>query len=300
MTSHAHHGHEHGNERRVLWALLLTVIFMAAEVAGGLLSGSLALLADAGHLLTDAAALGLAWHAFRVSRRPATPARSYGHARFQVLAALINGTALFVVAFWIITEAIARLRHPIEVLGGPMLLVASLGLAVNIAAYLILHGASRDNLNIKGALLHVMGDLLGSAAAILAAGVILLTGWTPIDPILSVLVALLILRGAWLLVGQSWHVLMEGAPEGLDVAALRRELPAQVPGVLDIHHVHAWSLTPERRLVTLHASIAEHADHDDVLHRMQSVLARQFSIEHATIQIERNHCTDEPHQHERE
>jgi cobalt-zinc-cadmium efflux system protein len=217
-----------------------------------------------------------------------------------VLAALINGTALFVVAFWIITEAIARLRHPIEVLGGPMLLVASLGLAVNIAAYLILHGASRDNLNIKGALLHVMGDLLGSAAAIVAAGVILLTGWTPIDPLLSVLVALLILWGAWRLVGQSWHVLMEGAPEGLDVAALRRELPAQVPGVLDIHHVHAWSLTPERRLVTLHASIAEHADHDDVLHRMQSVLARQFSIEHATIQIERNHCTDVPHQHDRE
>jgi cobalt-zinc-cadmium efflux system protein len=300
MTSHPHKGHEHGNERRVLWALLLTVGFMIAEVVGGLLSGSLALLADAGHMLTDAAALGLAWHAFRVSRRPATPARSYGHARFQVLAALINGTALFIVAFWIITEAVTRLRNPIEVLGGPMLLVASIGLAVNIAAYLILHGGSRDNLNIEGALLHVMGDLLGSAAAIVAAGVILLTGWTPIDPLLSVLVALLILWGAWRLVGQSWHVLMEGAPEGLDVAALRRELPAQVPGVLDIHHVHAWSLTPERRLVTLHASIAEHADHDDVLHRMQSVLARQFSIEHATIQIERNHCTDEPHQHERE
>jgi cobalt-zinc-cadmium efflux system protein len=300
MTEHAHHGHEHGNERRVLWALVLTVGFMVAEVVGGLLSGSLALLADAGHMLTDAAALGLAWHAFRVTRRPATPVRSYGHARFQVLAALINGAALFVVAIWIVTEAIARLRSPIEVLGGPMLLVASLGLAVNIAAYLILHGGSRDNLNIKGALLHVMGDLLGSAAAILAAGVILLTGWTPIDPILSVLVALLILRGAWLLVGQSWHVLMEGAPEGLDVAALRRELPARIPGVLDIHHVHAWSLTPERRLVTLHAAIAEYADHDDVLHRMQTVLATQFSVDHATIQIERNHCTDVPHSHDRE
>jgi cobalt-zinc-cadmium efflux system protein len=291
-----HHGHEHGNERRVLWALRLTVGFMAAEVVGGLLSGSLALLADAGHMLTDAAALGLAWHAFRVSRRPATPARSYGHARFQVLAALINGAALFLVAFWIILEAISRLRNPIEVLGGPMLAVASLGLAVNIAAYVILHGARRDNLNIRGALLHVMSDLLGSAAAILAACVILLTGWTPIDPILSVLVALLILRGAWLLLGQSWHVLMEGAPEGLDVAALRRELPALIPGVLDIHHVHAWSLTPERRLVTLHASIAEHADHDDVLHRIQMVLAKRFSIDHATIQIERNHCTDiDPH-----
>jgi cobalt-zinc-cadmium efflux system protein len=205
-----------------------------------------------------------------------------------------------VVAIWIITEAIARLRSPIEVLGGPMLLVASLGLAINIAAYLILHGASRDNLNIKGALLHVLGDLLGSAAAILAAIIILLTGWTPIDPILSVLVAILILRGAWLLVGQSWHVLMEGAPQDLDVVALRRELPARIPGVLDIHHVHAWSLTPERRLVTLHAAIAETADHDDVLHRMQTVLATQFSVDHATIQIERNHCTDVPHKHDRE
>ena len=292
-----HHGHEHGDERRVLWALLLTIGFMAAEVAGGLLSGSLALLADAGHMLTDAAALGLAWHAFRVSRRPASPARSYGHARFQVLAALINGGALFLVAFWIIIEAVARLRSPIAVLGGPMLLVAALGLASNIGAYFILHGSGRDNLNIRGALLHVVGDLLGSAAAIFAACVILLTGWTPIDPILSVLVALLILRGAWLLVGQSWHVLMEGAPEGLDIAALRRELPARIPGVLDIHHVHAWSLTPQRRLVTLHASIADHADHDDVLHRIQTVLASQFSIDHATIQIERNHCTDIDHKH---
>ena len=135
------------------------------------------------------------------------------------------------------------------------------------------------------------------AAAIVAACVILLTGWTPIDPILSVLVALLILRGAWLLFRQSWHVLMEGAPEGLDIAALRRELPARIPGVLDIHHVHAWSLTPQRRLVTLHASIAENADHDDVLHRIQTVLASQFSVDHATIQIERRHCTDVDHRH---
>ena len=185
------HGHEHGNERRVLWALLLTVTFMAAELIGGLLAGSLALLADAGHMITDAGALFLAWHAFRVSRRPATPDRSYGHDRFQVLAALINGAALFVVALWIIFEAAGRLRSPVAVLGGPMLLVAALGLAVNIAAYCILHGAGQDNLNIKGALLHVLGDMLGSAAAIVAACVILLTGWTPIDPILSVLVALL-------------------------------------------------------------------------------------------------------------
>ena len=291
------HGHEHGNERRVLWALLLTIAFMAAELIGGLLAGSLALLADAGHMITDAGALFLAWHAFRVSRRPATPDRSYGHDRFQVLAALINGGALFVVASWIIFEAVGRLRSPVAVLGGPMLLVAALGLAVNIAAYCILHGAGQDNLNIKGALLHVLGDMLGSAAAIVAACVILLTGWTPIDPILSVLVALLILRGAWLLFRQSWHVLMEGAPEGLDIAALRRELPARIPGVLDIHHVHAWSLTPQRRLVTLHASIAENADHDDVLHRIQTVLASQFSVDHATIQIERRHCTDIGHKH---
>jgi cobalt-zinc-cadmium efflux system protein len=289
-------GHRDGTvadgERRVFWALLITASFMLVEVAGGIISGSLALLADAGHMLTDSAALSLSWYAFRVSRRPSTPRHSYGQHRFQVLAALVNGATLIGIAVWIGIEAARRLFAPVEVLGGTMLAIGLLGLATNIAAFVILHGSDRENLNVRGAALHVLGDLLGSVAAIVAAAVILLTGWTPIDPILSVLVALLIVRSAWALIAKSWHVLMEGAPEGLDVEILRREMARAVDGVLDVHHVHLWSSTPEKVLITLHASISEGADHDIVLHRLQDVLAEQYDLRHATIQLERVGCTD--------
>jgi cobalt-zinc-cadmium efflux system protein len=273
--------------------LLITASFMFAEVAGGIISGSLALLADAGHMLTDAAALGLSWYAFRVSRRPSTPKHSYGQHRFQVLAALVNGATLIGIAVWIGIEAARRLFAPVEVLGGTMLVIALLGLAANIAAFVILHGGDRENLNVRGAALHVLGDLLGSVAAIIAAVVILLTGWTPIDPILSVLVALLIVRSAWSLIAKSWHVLMEGAPQDRDVAMLQLELARSVEGVLDVHHVHLWSLTPEKPLITLHANISQDADHDTVLHRLQDVLAKQYDLRHATIQLERAGCADD-------
>jgi cobalt-zinc-cadmium efflux system protein len=295
---HLNHSHVHqavgsDNQRRVLWALCLTGGFMMVEVIGGFLSGSLALLADAGHMLTDTAALGLSWCAFRVTRQPATPERSYGHARFQVMAALINGATLIGISLWILIEAVERVLDPAAVLGLPMLSIAVIGLLVNVGAYWILSRGSQENLNVRGAALHVLGDLLGSIAAISAALVILLTGWTPIDPLLSVLVAVLILRSAWILVSQSWHVLMEGAPEWLDVRELRQALTSTVPGVLDIHHVHAWSLVPERPLITLHATVARDADHDAVLHALQHLLAQRFRIEHATIQIEREICTDQ-------
>lgn len=287
---HGHHHHHHGNERRVLWALLLTGGFMVAEVAGGLLSGSLALLADAGHMLTDTAALALSLAAFRASRRPETVSHSYGQHRFQVLAAFLNGAALIAIAVWIAFEAVERLLQPVPVLGGTMLVVAGLGLAVNLVAFLILHGGDRDNLNMRGAALHVLGDLLGSVAAIAAAIIILFTGWTPIDPILSVLVCGLVVKSAWLLLSRSWHVLMEGAPVHIDVEALKAELVKDVPGVTDIHHVHLWMLTPEQPVITLHASIAAEADHDTVLHGLQGVLADEFGLAHATIQVEREQC----------
>jgi cobalt-zinc-cadmium efflux system protein len=290
---HSHDAVGPDNERRVLWALCLTGGFMFAEVIGGLLSGSLALLADAGHMLTDTAALGLSWYAFRAARRPATPERSYGHARFQVMAAFINGATLIGVALWIFVEAVERVLDPVDILGLPMLTIAAIGLLVNVAAYWILSGGSRENLNVRGAALHVLGDLLGSIAAISAALVILLTGWTPIDPILSVLVAVLILRSAWVLASRSWHVLMEGAPDWLDIPELRRSLTGAVPGVVDIHHVHAWSLVPDRPLITLHATVSRNADHDEVLRALQRLLAERFRIDHATIQIEREACTDE-------
>ena len=282
------HTHDHhGDERRLLWALLLTGSFMLAEAVAGVLSGSLALLADAGHMLTDTAALALSWWAARVAQRPATPERSFGHHRFQVLAALVNGSALIVVALWIMVEAARRLAQPIEVLGGTMLAVAVLGLLVNAASFGLLHGGSHGNLNIRGALLHVLGDMLGSVGAILAAGVILLTGWTPIDPILSVLVALLILRSAWALAGQAWHILMEGAPEGFDPTALCTDLVDHVPGVVQVDHVHLWSLTPERPLVTLDARIAPGTDHETALRALRERLAQAHGLRHATIEVSR-------------
>jgi cobalt-zinc-cadmium efflux system protein len=291
------HAHDHApsdadNQRRVLIAMLLTGGFMIAEVAGGLVAGSLALLADAGHMLTDCAALALAWLAFRVGRRPQDARRSYGYHRFQVLAAFVNGLSLFAIVLWIGIEAVRRLLDPVEVLGGLMLAVAVVGLLVNLAAFWILHGGDRANLNIRGAALHVMGDLLGSVAAIAAALVITWTGWMPIDPLLSLLVALLILRSAWLLVRRSAHILLEGTPDWLDVDELRRSLAGAVPAVEGVHHVHAWMLTSERPLLTMHARVRAGADHDEVLRAIQEVLRREHGIDHATIQIEPAGCTD--------
>ncbi len=300
--SHHHHGHDHdhvghldhGNERRVLWALVLTAGFMFAEVAGGLVSGSLALLADAGHMLTDAASLGLALYAFRVSRRQADPERTYGYLRAQVLAAFVNGLALLAISVWIMVEAVLRLLQPVKVLGGLMLVVAGAGLAVNLIAFAVLRGGERENLNLRGALLHVISDLLGSLAAMAAAGVILATGFMPVDPLLSILVAALILRGGWKVVSSSAHILMEGAPESLDPEALRRALSEGVEEVVDVHHLHSWTMAPDRPpLVTLHVDAAEGADLEEVARRVRELLHQDFGIEHATIQVETNHCGED-------
>ena len=210
--------------------MLLTGGFMVAEVAGGIAAGSLALLADAGHMLTDCAALALAWMAFRIGRRPQDARRSYGYHRFQVLAAFVNGIALIADRRLDRDRGGRRLLAPIEVVGGLMLVIAVLGLLVNLAAFWILHGGDRENLNIRGAALHVLGDLLGSVAAIVAGLVIFWTGWTPIDPLLSLLVALLILRSAWLLVRRSGHILLEGTPDWLDVEELQGRARRGDPG----------------------------------------------------------------------
>jgi cobalt-zinc-cadmium efflux system protein len=280
------------SERRVFWAMVLTGGFMGIEVVGGLVSGSLALLADAGHMLTDFAALGLAWFAFRIARRPPDQRRSYGYHRIQVLAAFVNGIVLVAVVGWILVEAVGRLLAPVEVLGGVMLAVAVGGLLVNIAAFALLHGGDRDNINLRAAAIHVLGDLLGSAAAILAAGVILGTGWMPIDPLLSVLVALLILRSSWLIIKKSAHILLEGTPDWLDVGRLRADLVAQVPGVEDVHHVHVWSLTTEHPLITLHAVLGPDGDHEASLAAIQSHIKDKVGIDHCTVQIELGACSD--------
>jgi cobalt-zinc-cadmium efflux system protein len=294
---HPGHGHGHvhgaGSERRVFWVMLLTAGYMVVEAIGGWLAGSLALLADAAHMLTDVGALGLAWVAFRMTRRPADPRRSYGYDRFQVLAAFVNGIALFVIALWIVVEAVRRFMSPEPVLGLEMFWIALAGLLVNILAFWLLNSGGRENINIRGALLHVLGDLLGSVAAIVAALVILWTGWFPIDPLLSVLVSLLLLRSAWRLIGESGHILLEGTPSGLDPAEVRTALREDVPDVVDVHHVHVWSLTSERPLLTLHAVLREAGDDRRTLRQIHASLKTRFKVEHATVQLERGLCTDE-------
>jgi cobalt-zinc-cadmium efflux system protein len=304
---HAHDHHDHGgdhghsrshghtaNERSVGLAALLTGGFMLAEVAGGIFAGSLALLADAGHMLTDFASLALAWLGFRLTRQPADWRRTYGFDRFAVLVAFVNGIALFAIAAWIVVEAVQRLDAPVAVLGLPMLWIATLGLAVNVLAFLVLRTGDRDNLNIRAAAMHVIGDLLGSVAAVIAALVILATGWMPIDPLLSIVVALIIVRSAWRVVADSGHILLEGSPPGVDSRTMRDHLRSTLPFVLDVHHVHAWSISQERPMVTLHASIAANTDSAVAVREIKRQLAQHFSITHATIEIEYDACGDEP------
>jgi len=295
----AHHCHGIGgqgqygaNERRTFTAMLLIAAFMGVEVAGGLLSGSLALLADAAHMLTDTASLALAWSAFRISRRPRDPEKTFGYYRFEVIAAFINGLALLGLVVWIVWEAIERLLEPTEILGLPMLLVAVAGLIVNLIAFRLLHGADRDNLNIKAALWHIIGDILGSLAAILAAGVVLLTGWTPIDPLLSLLVAALLVRAGLKLTQRAAHILMEGAPGHIDADRLAAELQDAVPEITGVHDLHIWLLTAERPLLTVHIAVEHSAHGEQAMVAAKAFLAEQYGIVHSTIQVESGRCLD--------
>jgi cobalt-zinc-cadmium efflux system protein len=304
-VGHDHAGHGHGaghvhgatDQTRVLIAACLTGSFMVAEAVGGFLTGSLALLADAGHMLTDSIALGLAWYAFRLGGRAATPRLTYGFGRVKTLVAYTNGITIFAVAVWIVYEAARRFMVPEPVLGGPMLVVATLGLLVNIAGFVVLHGGDRKSLNMRGAILHVLGDMLGSAAAIVAALVILATGWTPIDPILSVLVALLILSTAWSLMREAAHVLLEGVPESMDRDGIAKDIQANVAGVREIHHMHVWSMDGTRNMATLHACLTEGTDAYAAVTAIKARLSGKHNIEHATVEPEFGVCTDATPKH---
>ncbi|WP_412505029.1 cation diffusion facilitator family transporter [Roseovarius sp. SYSU LYC5161] len=285
--AHAHSGHSHRprKEGTIAIAAALTGGFMLAEVAGGVISGSLALLADAGHMLTDFASLMLAWFAFRIARRPADWKRTYGYDRFSVLAAFVNGMALFVIAAWILVEAVKRLAHPVDVLGGLMLWVALAGLVVNVLSFYVLTRDGSDNLNIRAAALHVAGDLLGSVAALVASLVILWTGWTPIDPILSVLVAVIILRSALQVVRESGHILLEGAPQSFDRREVAEVLGREIPGVAGVTHIHAWQVTQERPMATLELRVADGFDPAEVREAVRACLREHFGMDHATIEV---------------
>lgn len=291
--SHDHTHNDSSSQVRVLIALVLTGAFMIVEVIGGIISGSLALLADAGHMLTDTMALALAAAAFQVSKRPPGGSLTYGYQRFQILAAFVNGLSLLLVVGWILYEAVERFITPRDILGETMLLIAAAGLVVNVFSFVVLHTGDKENLNIRGAALHVAGDLLGSVAAIVAAIIIIYTGWTLIDPILSIAVAFLILRSAWTLVKRSAHVLLEGAPEWLDVDDMQMRIASAVAGVEGIHHVHVWGLTPQQLMLTMHVTLSDEArSQSDVVRDVKRYLKDEYGIGHSTIEVDVDGCAD--------
>jgi cobalt-zinc-cadmium efflux system protein len=290
---HAGHAHHHGarssDRRRLALTLVLAAAYMVAEAVGGVLTGSLALLADAGHMLSDAAALGLSLFAIWISQRPTNARRTWGYHRTEILAALANGAALVAISGWIIAEAMARLLHPTPVAGGTLMGIAAGGLAVNLIGLKILSGGSSDNLNVRGAWLHVLTDALGSVQAIAAGALIQAFGWIWADPVASLLISLLVIYSAWSLLRETLGVLMEGTPTHIDLDEVRDVL-ACVPGVRGVHDLHVWTITSGMEALSAHLVSDGSSPYGTVLSRVQVTLHERFGIDHATVQIEPEHC----------
>ncbi|MBX9927993.1 MAG: cation diffusion facilitator family transporter [Gemmatimonadaceae bacterium] len=287
--AHGHEGHDHPHDhaygaRGLAWALAITAVVLVAEIVGGWLSNSLALLADAGHMLTDAGALALSLFVAWLARQPAAPEKTYGYVRWEILAALINGATLLVVSAGIVWEALGRLRTPEPVETGVMLAVAVLGLIANLVAAWLLHAGASHSLNLRGAYLHVLGDLLGSVATILAALAVRWLAWPLADPIASIIVTLLIIRGAWRLTREAVDVLVEATPRHISVPELREALAA-ITGVTEVHDLHVWTLTSGVVALSAHVVVPDGARHQQVLEDAHAV-AERFGIAHSTVQLE--------------
>lgn len=273
-----------------MWiAFALTGGFMLAEVAGGLLTGSLALISDAAHMLTDTAALGIALFAMRVGRRPRDARHTFGHARVEILAAAFNAAMLFAVAFYIFYEAIDRLRQPVEVQSMAMLAIALLGLAVNLVSMRLLSGGKDSSLNVKGAYLEVWSDMLGSLGVIAGALLIRFTGWTWVDPLIAVAIALWVLPRTWVLLRESVDVLLEGTPAGVDLSAVEKLLRAD-EDVLDVHDLHLWSIGSGQLSLSAHVQVQPSTELTPFLAQMRGRLAQTFDIHHSTLQCEFDPC----------
>jgi len=269
---------------RLAAVLALTAAFMVVEAVGGVVSGSLALLADAGHMLTDVAALGIAVLSQRVAQRPADDRRTYGYLRLEILAAFVNGAILFALSVWIVVEAVRRLGSPQPIEGGLFAAIAAMGLVVNIVALRLLHGDAHHDLNTRGAYLHIAGDLLGSVGALVAAGLVITTGWTLADPIVSIALSLLILVSAWRLLRESVDVLLEAVPAHIRMEEVEGRLRA-VPGICDVHDLHVWTVTSGVIAMSGHVVVPELADHPRVLAASHAAMG-ELGIGHATIQVE--------------
>ncbi|WP_339318771.1 cation diffusion facilitator family transporter [Paenibacillus sp. FSL R10-2734] len=289
--SHGPHGHHHfdpsGNKKGLMIALIITVGIMFLEFFGGLITNSLALLSDSGHMLNDASSLALSLVAVWFATKPASPNKTYGFHRFEILAALLNGVTLFVVAGFIIVEAYGRFFEPPTVASGSMMLIACIGLLANVASAwsLMRKGDVKNNINLRSAYLHVLGDALGSVGAIVAGLVMMIFGWYIADPIISVLVALLILRGAWGIIKHTVHVLMEGTPITVNPSEVKAVLE-NIEGVRNVHDLHIWTITSGLDSLSCHLLIEDQADDQRVLQQAIQLIAERFKIQHTTIQIE--------------
>lgn len=288
-------GHSHGNpgagNERALWiALGLTSVFLIAEVVGGILTGSLALISDAAHMFTDSAALAISLAAMRIGKRPADTRRTFGYYRFEILAAAANAILLFLVALYILYEAYQRLHSPPEIESTGMLLIAALGLVVNLISMRILSGGKNESLNVKGAYLEVWSDMLGSIGVIVGALLIRFTGWGWIDSVVAVAIGLWVLPRTWNLLKASMNVLLEGVPEGIGMADVEQAILG-VPGVASVHDLHIWAISSGKTSLTVHAVCTDgHSDYPHLLHAIRSMLAERFEIHHATVQLEDHPC----------
>jgi cobalt-zinc-cadmium efflux system protein len=289
---HDHRHARHDGARSLGWALALTAGFMAVEFAGGWLSGSLALISDAGHMLTDALALGLSLLAVRFAAAPADERKTYGFYRLEILAALLNGVTLIVLSGYIFYEAWQRLRSPAEIRSGIMIIVALAGLLVNLLGFFILRKSSKESLNVRGAFMHVVGDLLSSVAVVAGGLVIKFTGWYVIDPALSVLISLVILKGAYDLVKESMDILLEAAPVGVESKQVTQALQA-IHGVKQVHHLHIWSISSGIHALSAHVRIDDQmtSQSDLLLSEIRELLEHKFGIVHSTIQFECADCS---------
>jgi cobalt-zinc-cadmium efflux system protein len=283
---HGLHGKRPSVTRALQISLGLTVALMIAEVIGGIMSNSLALLADAGHMLTDAGALALSLFVAWMCRQPSRPEKTYGYLRWEILAALLNGATLLLISFWIVWEALQRFKSPEPVAGGLMLAFSIVGLIVNIIAVWILHGVNTDSLNVRGAYLHVLGDMLASGGTVVAAVLVRMTGWLAADPIASLLSTVLIVGSAWRLVREAVDVLLEAAPPHIALEAVRSRLEA-IQGVESVHDLHVWTVTSGVVAMSVHAIVREPQHHQDVLERAHDLL-QEMGIHHVTVQLERH------------
>jgi cobalt-zinc-cadmium efflux system protein len=280
------HEEARDESRRALTVVLaFTATFTVAEVVGGLLTGSLALLADAGHMLSDNLSLGLALFAAWLAGQPETPEKSFGYKRAEILAALANGVTLVAISIWIFVEAYSRLREPPEILGGWMLAVAALGLVVNVAGALILSRSAGENLNAQGALRHVTADALGSIGVMVAAGVIIFTGWRYADPLVSVVIGLLILASSWKLLRDSTNILLEATPRGIDAEEVGHKM-VSAPGVTEVHDLHIWTITSGFPALSAHVLVGQSEDCHARRRDLEDLLAREYGISHTTLQVD--------------